>query len=301
MKKIYSYIFLFFIISLLSACREDDELFDELPDLESEIVEKGDEAGIKITKYMKQSSTNPVQGADCYGDFLFQFQDHNAAVYIYDFKKKEYLGKTELNAKTLNHCNNVSFSRIFYEKGDEFPLLYVSGSGNGLYNQVQVYRIINDNSLFSIIQIQEIIFPKSSPDNDMYWTDVMIDPEDQIMYVTTAASSGEGKVSIFDIPDVKSTEVKLSDKDILDSFYVSKFTHHQGANIHNGMLYIFEGVPQWGDTNYLRIIDLNKKEDIARINITEKGFKAEAEGAFFYNEELYCATNNSGIFKFSLK
>lgn len=252
----------------------------------------------EITKYMNQSSSGSVQGADCYGDYLFQFQDKNAAVYVYNLKEKKYLGKVTLTPNNNNHCNNASFSRIFYQEGDEFPLIYVSGSGSGTYNHVQVYRISKKESSFNIEQVQEILFPDSNSDNDLYWTDIMM--HNDYMCVSTAASEGDGKITLFKIPNPKKNEVRLTNDDVIDSFHVGKFTHHQGANIKNDILYIFDGVPAWGDTNYLRIIDLKNKKDLAKINITEKGFRVEPEGAFFYNGDLFNASNRSGIYKFKL-
>lgn len=252
----------------------------------------------EITKYMNQVSSGSVQGADCYGDYLFQFQDKNAAVYIYNLKEKKYIGKVILTANTNNHCNNASFSRIFYHETDEFPLIYVSGSGSGTYNHVQVYRITRHDPSFTIEQIQEIVLPKANADNDLYWTDIMIYGDH--LCVSTAASEGDGKISFFKVPPIYEKNITLTDEDITDSFHVGRFTHHQGANINGDLLYIFDGVPAWGDTNYLRIIDLNKKKDIAKINIMEKGFKCEPEGAFFYNGDLFNASNRSGIYKFKL-
>ena len=290
-----------FTLLLMASCDKDEDYIDLPPEPDPELVEKGDGVGIKISKYMDQASGGVlVQGADCYGDYLFQFQHANAAVFIYDLKNKEFVSKVELKTKSQNHCNNASFSRIFYEEGDEFPLLYVSGSQSGTYNQVQVYRIARSSQVFSLEHVQEIFFPQSSPDNDLYWTDVMIDQDSNYMYVSSAASDGRGKVTVFELPEVSTDKIVLSDDDIIESFTVGNFTHHQGANIKDNVLFVFDGVPAWGDTNFLRIIDLEKKEDIAKINIMKNGFTAEAEGAFFYNGELYCATNNSGIFKISL-
>ena len=281
------------------SCEKDEYFIEELVNTESEdeYVIDG-RIGIKISKYMNQSSAGYVQGADCYGDYLFQIFNANAAVNIYNLRKKVFIGSVELTSKSSNHCNNVSFSRIFFKENDEFPLLYVSGSGSGTYNHVQVYRITRNAFSFSLEQVQEIVFPKSSPHNHLYWTDVMMDSE--YMYVSSAAHGGGGRITIFHIPSLEDGEVILNDDDIVDSFEVDKFTHHQGATIFERMLYIFDGVPQWGDTNYLRIIDLEKKVDFAKINITEKGLKAEPEGAFVYNGRLFCATNNSGILSIDL-
>lgn len=252
----------------------------------------------EITKYMNQSSSGSVQGADCYGDYLFQFQDKNAAVFVYNLKEKKYLGKVTLTPNNNNHCNNASFSRIFYQEGDEFPLIYVSGSGSGTYNQVQVYRITRKGSSFSIEQIQEIVLPKASTKNNLYWTGIILDNNSNYMYIY--GNMNGAQIAKIHLPDIRQPLVTLSDEDILEQFTLDKFIHQQGANIKDGLLYIFDGVPAWGDTNYLRIIDLSGKKDIVKINIMEKGFKVEPEGTFFYNGELFCTTNNSGIYKFKL-
>lgn len=284
----------------ITSCDKDEDYMDLPIESDPELVEKGDEVGIKISKYMNQASGGvSVQGADCYGDFLFQFQHANAAVYIYDLKKKEFVCKVELKSKSQNHCNNASFSRIFYEEGDEFPLLYVSGSQSGTYNQVQVYRIFHQDKSFSLEQVQEILLPLATSDNNLYWTGVILDNENEYMYIY--ANSNGAQIANMYIPDFHQKNVEMKDEDIIEQHTYAGFTHQQGAVINQNKLYIFDGVPGWGDTNFLRIIDLEKKEDVAKVNLTKLGFRAEAEGAFLYNGELYNATNNSGIFRFILK
>ena len=255
----------------------------------------------EISKYMNQTSSGSVQGADCYGDYLFQFQDKNAAVFVYNLKEKKFIGKIILTANSNNHCNNASFSRIFYHETDEFPLIYVSGSNTGLYNQIQVYRITRINTSFSIEKIQEIILPKATPQNNLYWTYATLDPNSDHMYITSSKSGGGRLVSKIAIPKHTESQIYLTDDDIIDSFDIENFDHHQGSVIKGNHLYIFGGVPAWGDTNHLSIIDLQKKGTIALINIMDKGFKDEAEGAFIYENCLFCAANRTGIYKFVIK
>ncbi len=290
----FSFVFLF----LCNSCEKDEYYIEELvnvvSDEEYEIVGK---IRIKVSKYMNQSGSGYVQGADSYGDFLFQFHNANAAVNIYNLKEKEFVGTVELIANKSNHCNNASFSSIFYNETDEFPLLYVSGD-SGSYNHVQVYRIIKVGASFTFVQIQEITLPKATKENNLYWSGVVMDNDNICMYIY--ANTNGAQIAKLNIPDINQKEVVLMDDDILEHYTLEKFTHQQGAVIHKGMMYVFDGVPQWGDTNYLRIIDLKNKDDFAKINITEKGLKAEPEGAFIYKDVLYCATNNSGIYKVKL-
>ena len=287
------------IMSLFCSCETDEDFIDlSFEDEQEDSIIWDDNIGVRISKYMSNSAGGSVQGADCNGDYLFQFQDHNAAVYIYNMAKKKLVASIELEPKSQNHCNNVSFSNVFYDLNDEFPLLYVSGSRSRSYNNVQVYRILRVNDKFSIEQIQEIILPKASKDNNLYWTGVIMDNEENCMYIY--ANTGTAQIAKLLIPDIYQSEVTITDDDIIEQYSIDKFTHQQGGVIKNGKMFVFDGVPAWGDINYLRIIDLINKNNLATINITDLGLKAEPEGAFIYRNELYCATNNSGIYKVSI-
>ena len=299
MSRFLILVFSYASLLLFNSCDKDEYYIEELVNVVSdEEYEMVGKIGIKISGYMSQSAGGYVQGADCYGDYLFQFLDSNSAVNIYNLREKKYLETVEMIPNKSNHCNNISFSRLYYKKSDVFPLLYVS-SCRGSYSHLQVYRILlRQDSSFSIEQVQEIILPKATHDNNLYWTGAVIDNDNNFMYIY--ANTNGAQIAKFNIPDVNQEEVVLTDEDILEQFTLEKFTHQQGAVIYKGMMYVFDGVPQWGDTNYLRIIDLVNRDVFAKINISEKGLKAEPEGAFIYNDILYCATNNSGIFKVKL-
>ena len=285
--------------SLVSSCQTED--FMEEIQLETDSIPEAENVGIKIEKYMKQNSSGSVQGASCYGDYLFQFQDHNTNVYIYNLKEKTFIEKVAMEPVSSNHCNNVSFSNIFYEKEDEFPLLYVSGSSSGSYNQVQVYRIYHNDNIFSFKKVQNITLPKGNDSNHMFWTQVMIDNEEGYMYVLSKGlESNDTYISKLNIPAIDYSDVKLIEEDIIEQFEVTNSIHKQGAVIHNGFLYIMYGVPSWGDTNYFRIIDLTNKEDYMTVNISEMGFKQEFEGLTVYKDKLIAATNGSGIYSIKL-
>ena len=125
-----------------------------------------------------------------------------------------------------------------------------------------------------------------------------MDNESNSLYVY--ANYNNATIARFAIPDIRSSSVTLTDGDIKDIFPISVFSHQQGAVIKDGYMYVFDGVPQWGDINYLRIIDLTKRRDFSVLNVTELGLTYEPEGAFFYKGELFCATNNAGLFRFSV-
>ena len=282
----------------MCSCQTDD-VFEEIKITQNNIQES-DKIGLKIEKYMDQNSPGvSVQGAASYGDYLFQFENYNANVYIYNLKTKEFVEKVPLAKNSNNHCNNACFSNIFYEEGDEFPLLYVSGSRNGKYNNAQVYRIRKEDSHFAIFQTQEIVLPPCNENNNLYWTGIIMDNENSYMYVY--ANNNGAQIAKFDIPDTHLSETILTDEDILEQFSLNSFTHQQGAVISNGFLYVMDGVPQWGDTNYLRIIDLVKLEDHTIYNVSEMGFNQEFEGLTIYNDKLIAPTNsNAGIFSITI-
>ena len=256
---------------------------------------------LSISKYMPTAASGSVQGAACHGDYLFHFQDQNSAIYIYNLKEKRFESKINLKSNNKNHCNNVSFSNIFYEPNDLFPLLYVSGSSYGEYNHIQVYRISSDSLSFSISQVQEITLPESTSHNNLYWTEAMFDCKKQLLYVISNSPNGMGYLSIFQVPDIQKKLITLYNYNIIKQVCIPAFTHQQGACIYNNKLYIFDGVPAWGDTNYLRIIDLTTNRDEYYINLSDKGFKYEPEGAFFWQGDLFCITNHScGIYQFKI-
>lgn len=253
---------------------------------------------IILTYYMNpRSSSGTLQGAASYDNYLFQFNHSNNKIFICDLSSKQNINTIELPAISSNHCNNISFSNIFYDKGDDFPLLYVSGSNSGTYNHVQVYRITKSQDYFQFIKIQEIILPESSDYNYLYWTGVVLDNENNYMYVY--ANYYNGEIAKFKIPDIHREEVVLTNSDILDLFPVWGFTHQQGAIIKNSIMYVLDGIPARGDTNYLRLINLKEKKDQIIYNLSEAGYgNYEYEGITFYNDSTILVTtnNNKGIY-----
>lgn len=260
---------------------------------------------LDINLYMEQHhERGSLQAADCYNGYLFQFQDLNDSIFIYDLNRKRYLGPVSLPRNYSNHCNNVSFSRIFQNEDDPFPLLYVSGSGKGTYNNVQVYHIIKDSIFFTISKIQEIVLPTANASNYLYWTDVAIDNENGFMYVY-ANGDNKGQIAKFNIPPDNVAQIKLNNDDILEQFTVSLFEHAQGGFIKENILYVVSGVPHWGDKTYLRMIDLKRKQDLYTYNISELGFPTiEFESLSSYKDGMVSAANGNmgkGIYYIKIK
>lgn len=289
-RGLFSILFVFVLLS----CDKDEyiDMFDD----NDEAVEFSEGYGVKISKYMSQSSgSDNVQGAAAFGDYLFQFLDLNKAVYIYNLAQKSFIKKIELTPNSANHCNQASFSNIFFEEADKFPLLYVSGGKGSFFNRIQVYRIKGEDESIEIEQIQEIYLPEINDTNWVSWTCSILDNEKY--YIYAYASNANTRLIKFEIPDHHLPSVYLTDSDILEFIPLDHIDHQQGGIIRNGLFYMIFGVPQWGDQVWLRIFNLDSKTEVVRYNLSEKDFKGEPESLFFYNNELYAITNNVGIYK----
>lgn len=240
---------------------------------------------ISFSPFIKSSSISNCQGAACYGKYLFQFVHANKSLHIYNLESKEKTGVYEQEMNSQNHCNNASFGNVFYEKGDEFPLVYVSGSQNGSYNHVQVYRIIRSGDAYSLVHIQEITLPQSNANNHLYWTSVALDDKG---YMYVYANDSGGQIAKFQIPDIKKPEVTIHYNEVLDHFTIPGFACHQGACIKGNFFYIADG---GSSTNrYLRIIDLQNKREYQKISVPISQFAFEPEGLTFYDNQLIITT-----------
>ena len=244
-----------------------------------------------VHKFMDAAEgSNMEQGASCYGDYLFQFQTSQVGVYIYNLKEKTFVQHIKMNSIANNHCTNASFSNIFYEPTDKFPLLYVSGSNMKDWNRVQVYRITHNDS-FQLSLVQEIILPNSNENNMLYWQNVIMDNDNNYMYIyANSTDYSHAQIAQLNIPDYKTSKISLTEDDIIERFQIEQFTYQQGAVIKNGLLYITEGIPERIKINNLRIIDLKNKRQIYKLDLLSSGFTAETEGLTFYNNELLVTT-----------
>lgn len=254
----------------------------------------------KIELYMDHGGVKTsMQGGDVYNSYFFQFQDKNAHVYVYDLEKKNLLQTIDMTPVGLNHCNNASFSRIFYDSQDEFPLLYVSNGNISSYNHVQVYRITKSDSLFSIDKVQEFVLPDATKENYLYATDVVIDNYSNYMYVTSKGETNmieTGRVCKYDIPDPHRENIfAFNETCIIDSFYMPRLEHHQGALIVGNKMYIVAGVPQWGTPPELVVVDLEKRALSQRIDLRDYGYNIEPEAIFLYKDTMYISSNRRGI------
>lgn len=252
--------------------------------------------------YMDQGGVNAnMQGGDAFNGYFFQFQDKNTHVYVYDLETKNLIQTIDLPQDSRYHCNNASFSRVFYEKGDEYPLLYVGNGNSSSFNQVQVYRIRRTDGLFDFEKVQEFVLPQATPDNYLYATDAIIDNYGKYMYVASKGITNAVKVARickYKLPDPHVNQMfALSEKCIVDSFSMPHLDHRQGGTIVGDKLFFVAGVPHWWTTPELVVVDLKKRKLLQRIDLRNYKYNIEPEAIFLYKDTLFISSNRRGIHK----
>ena len=252
-----------------------------------------------IVRYMNQSSATQTQGASCYNNYLFDFGNNMTYIHIYDMNTKSLVKRFNSQmSNALYHCNNVCFSNIYYSENDIFPLLFVSQQRT-IPQEVQVCRITGelDNPEISIICV--IMLPTIDDLCVKNRTDVVLDNENNAMYAYTESKDYNLCTLKFNIPQVLNNQtIYLSNQDIKEiSIYNNIYVAKQGAVIKNGFLYVIKGIP---NRNPLALTIINLyNHSWTEFDLSDYGVSWEPEGIFFYNEELYCTSNNNrGIYKF---
>lgn len=236
-----------------------------------------------------------LQGTDCYDRYMFVFHsDFNyASCFDVTNGKKQATFKLPGAPEGLNyHCNNADFSNSFYYEDDEFPLVYVSHPNSG---HVSVCRITRKQKSFALDVVQTIVY------NHLKDPDITIDNENGYMY---ASSYKNGTVHLYkyNIPDYHiEGDVIITEDDMLETFDTGYTVNRQGSIIKDNYYYLVEGIPNKGLDAFLKIVNL-QNGSYSRINLSKTcGFYCEPEDVFFYDGELYCATNSGmGVYKIYL-
>lgn len=251
--------------------------------------------------YKKLMNNAGCQAGAAYGGYYFQFTNQHASMNVYDLTTNTLHSTVSMTAVSLDHCNNACFSNIFYDNNDTFPLIYTSGSQTGTYNHAQVWRIQLVENVFTITKIQEITLPQGT-NTDWMWGQIYLDNEVGFMWNAVVA----GQVAkyckfkipaIFDSNDEVISEITIIEEEVQDSFTTYRNVHQQGGVVKNGILYLLDGVPQWGDQTKLYVIDLWGKRLINMVNIQDLlGITYEFEGCGIYNDTLIANTNGNGIY-----
>ncbi len=215
------------------------------------------------------------------------------------------------------HSNAVFFGTHFYEAGDEFPLLYsnvynnYSDKEDPLIGVCLVYRLSRSGESFKteLVQMIEIGFKenaelwKAYPDKhgprpygnfvidkktNAFYAYVMRSPESGTRYFKFAIPSPTAGVTD---PVYGVKRLVLAEADILDCFDTPHHFYIQGGIAYEGKIYSTEGFA-YSEENVpaIRVIDLEKREQIACANLVALGYSEEPEmidfsdGVCFYSD-----------------
>lgn len=321
MKKSLLIILLFvFSTSFVACSKEDDDWLDDYINEiqwvqedsgESEKKDRNDEVNdsvqydvdsIYITKIqilMSQQPSSPsLQGAALWGDYVFQCENYNRRLTVYNIKEKTYVGEIPLAYNKNYHDNQAAFSSIYYEQGDEFPLLYISQILIEAQN-IQVYRIQRFDSIFTATLVQTIRMPDDTDENYLAHFNIVFDNKNHFYLYSRNRSTCMGQISKWNIPDPHCGNVYMKEEYMLERFYLSfSLLYAQGGTMVGDKIYFAQGVPNKSDIMF-RIVDVTTHEEWS-FDLKEHKFTREPEGIMFYQDHFIMTTNRAGIYQLFL-
>ena len=201
----------------------------------------------------------------------------------------------------VNHANVASFGRIFFDKQDRFPLLYISQCNrnpvNGRKDVLYVERIANDLKSSELVQT---IYFKDSRHLFGYALQWVIDTDNNFLYgygntVDNTNPLNRHRIVKFRLPELnESTDgvVTLTDDDLLENYliedtYQTPFNPiGQGLFIKNGQLFMPTGFGNEKYPSILYVWNLNTRSMQNVIDLREATF-GELEDCACHNGDLF--------------
>ena len=244
-----------------------------------------------------------IQGASIVGGKLFQLHDGNNPMVVYDMKNGSFICEIQVEPTKTWHNNTASFSDIYYEKGDAYPLLYVSQE-NIKEHKAVVYRIKEEKEgVMSAEIVQTIIFPEPI-EMGLYYPNLAVDLDAGYLYLTGFSWASWNKpergnavqLLRFRLPSPKEGPVvKFWTKDILERYCFDFKVATQGAAVRGGKLYQVFGGP---GNSCLVCTDLvtGKEEFKSELN----GIPGEPEGLGFYKDRIIVTCNDGDVYRSDL-
>lgn len=257
------------------------------------------------------------QGMDIWGDYVVSLQNTGwATIYETDGKKLTKLVEPFKLASynKNNHCNVACFSRLFYDKDDKFPLMYVSqcqhGTINGRKDVIYVERIHNDLKSSELIQT---IYFKDTSHLFGYALQWVIDVDNNFLYgygntVDNSNPLNRHRIVKFRLPSLdEATDglVVLTNDDLLENYlledtYAAPFNPiGQGLFVKNGMLIMPTGVGEEKRPSILYVWNLAERTMQNVIDLSKVTF-GELEDCAYYKGDLMIQAQGD-YFKVSFK
>ncbi len=204
---------------------------------------------------------------------------HGGQCLVLDMRRHTCVAAYPLAGNT-SHCNNASFGPCRYDRGDAFPLLYVSGC----YGDKACYvtRLLADASAL----IQRIFYDSDSFPIAQDWC---VDADGGYIYAYGGKRGGTLYLKKFLLPQVSDTaaEVHLTDADVLRTILITCVAVAQGSKIKDGYAYLPDGD---SPGNYwLHIVDLATGREVRTIDLNPIGL--EPEGVDIRGRWIYVSFN----------
>ena len=266
-----------------------------------------------------------VQGAVCYGKYLFQAYIGGKFIDIIDLEtnQKQALLTINIDVNTrAYHGNVLSFGKDI-APGSNFPYLYYSCENNS-NPQILVIKITSsnaDSNQWTGELVQTIYLPESNGGNSQngstdisttfkhYYQNGCIDAENNCIWVSGyTMESFNSNIGAYDnnkliyrkyeLPSVSEKKVYFSYNNVLDSFILPFKKGTQGMVIRNNKLYQCFGYDK-GDVydEFLDCINLSTKQIFHSYQFPKTqlaGLGEELESPYIYKNNLYLsATVNS--------
>ena len=266
-----------------------------------------------------------VQGAVCYGKYLFQAYIGGKFIDIIDLEtnQKQALLIINIDVNTrAYHGNVLSFGKDI-APGSNFPYLYYSCENNS-NPQILVIKITSsntDSNQWTGELVQTIYLPESNGGNSQngstdisttfkhYYQNGCIDTENNCIWVSGyTMESFNSNIGAYDnnkliyrkyeLPSISEKKVYFSYNNVLDSFILPFKKGTQGMVIRNNKLYQCFGYDK-GDVydEFLDCINLSTKQIFHSYQFPKTqlaGLGEELESPYIYKNNLYLsATVNS--------
>ena len=227
-----------------------------------------------------------LQGAACYGDYLFQFTSQDSfnkdrGVLCYSFNDPSSSFFVEMGFNENYHNSHVSFGESYYDNKDPFPLLYVSENNarNGFF-QILVYRIIKNKMGYEMSLVQSIPMPKWVFDARVSYPHAVVDVDDDCLWIEGYSSDGQKNVfAKFRLP-VYPSEVISNDSNPLVYFEIPRYPiTDQSFTVYDNKVFQVLGSQNSGR---LRIIELDSFSVVLDIQLFDLGLTSEPEAVFIW-------------------
>lgn len=292
---------------------------------------------MKIENYMQFENPSArvlnkresIQGFAIHGDIGF-VSFHSGACAAYDLVTRSgepidifkfgSFNAGDPDKRYANHANMGMFSEIYYEDGDEFPLLYVTAGNsgeqdeNGYIGYCAVERISRSEKNFSSECVQKIYYNNTGIENTAWetpgwgWYAFFVDTKKELFYTLSARyrtiidfidkyDQNNYIVTKFKLPKLteKGESVVLRPTDILDQiFFPFDVLCTQGGVLKDDCIWYTFGVGNAKYPDAIHVFDLEKREIVKRIDLSDSIFgHQEIECIDFYNGKILVNTNTN--------